>query len=365
MLVVFTVALPALLAVMGLATDIGVLYFNWSILQKSADSAALAGAAYLAATPLPTPNAVPSAACGSYPGGGNQTANAKSAACTYVTYNGALASEVTALNVPAQNVPGSVPAGVQTIQVVLDRPNVPTFFLHLVGLSSFRAKAQAIAMAPTAICEAGNGLFPVGVPNILPGYTDWSQVPPGAVLNLTEGQVASGDWEWLNIPNNYVAPSSQTTTTGGGNSGLASTISAGCANCQVNIGNWLTPQPGNGGNSNNVTTAIDGRISAPVSGVTISSCNNSSCSNSGPPSPLPASAEQLVTLPVVDWSTGNGASNSVNVKGFITAWLKGYSTSKGVTTLTVVVTGSPANTQVSSGSCAPTYPGLTQAELVQ
>jgi hypothetical protein len=363
MLVVFTVALPALLAVMGLATDIGVLYFNWSILQKSADSAALAGAAYLAATPLPTPNAVPSAACPSYPGGSDQTANAKSAACTYVTYNGALESEVPTggISVPAPNVPGSVPAGVQTIQVVLDRPNVRTFFLHLVGLGSFRAKAQAIAMAPTAICGAGNGMFPVGMPDVVPGYTNWAATI-GKTITLIEG-VASGNWEWINIPgSNYQAPSTQTTTTGGGTGQLASTITSGCDSCNVQINNYLTPKTGNVGNSSQIVNAIDARISAPVTGVTINSCNNNNCSNSGPPSPMPASAPELITLPVVSWSTANGSSQAVQVKGFVTAWLTGYS--KGGS-LTVTILGTASNTQVTSGSCAPTYPGLTQAELVQ
>lgn len=370
MLVLFTLVLPVLLGGMGLATDIGVLYFNWGILQKAADASALAGAAYLAASPLPTPQALPVPACASYPGGGSQDANARSAACTYVTYNGAKASEITGINIPAPNVPASVPPGVQTIQVALDRPNIQTYFLHMVGLSSLRAKAQAIAMAPTAICKAGNGLFPVGVPSILPGYKNgWSEVKPGDIITLTEGQQASGDWEWLNIPDGYVAPSTPTTTTGGGTSQLASTITDGCTNCSISIDPgpaWVTPEPGNTGNSNQVTTAIDTRISAPVSNVTINSCNSKSCSNSGSPSldNPPASAPQLVTLPVVDWSTGNGASHAVQVLGFITAWLQSYSKA-GTTTLTIEVTGTPANTQVGSGSCAPTYPGLTQAELVQ
>jgi Flp pilus assembly protein TadG len=368
MLVLFTLVLPVLLGGMGLATDIGVLYFNWGILQKAADASALAGAAYLVASPLPTPQAVPVAACPSYPGGGGQTADAQSAACTYVTYNGAKASEVTGISIPAPNVPASVPAGVQTIQVALDRPNVPTYFLHMVGVSSLRAKAQAIAMAPTSICGSGNGMFPVGVPETLPGNVPWESTV-GTNITLTEGTYpqTSGNWEWLSIPNGFDAPSTPTTTPSGGTSQLASTITTGCVNCQVNIGDWVTPQTGNSGNSNPITTAIDDRISSPVTGVTINSCNKNSCSNSGAPSLSnpPASAPQLVTLPVVNWSTASGGSSPIEVVGFITAWLKSYATSQGVTTLTITVTGSPANTQVNSGNCAPTYPGLTQAELVQ
>lgn len=368
MLVLFTLALPVLLGGMGLATDIGVLYFNWGILQKAADASALAGAAYLVASPLPTPQALPVAACPSYPGGGSQTADAQSAACTYVTYNGAKASEVTGISIPAPNVPASVPAGVQTIQVALDRPNIQTYFLHMVGLSSLRAKAQATAMAPTAICGAGNGMFPVGVPSTLPGALLWKDTV-GQTITLTEGTnpQTAGNWEWLSIPNGFDAPSTNTTTPSGGTSQLASTITTGCVNCQVNIDDWVTPQTGNSGNSNPITTAIDARISAPVSGVTINSCNKTSCSNSGTPSfsDPPADAPQLVTLPVVDWSTANGGSSAIQVEGFVTAWLLSYGTSQSVTTLQVQVTGTSANTQVNSGSCAPTYPGLTQAELVQ
>jgi Flp pilus assembly protein TadG len=51
--VLFTLLLPVFLGVIGLGTDLGLLYFNWSILQKSADSAALAGAEYLIANPVP------------------------------------------------------------------------------------------------------------------------------------------------------------------------------------------------------------------------------------------------------------------------------------------------------------------------
>jgi Flp pilus assembly protein TadG len=371
MLVVFTLVLPVLLGAMGLAADIGVLYFNWAVLQKAADAAALAGAEYLVASPLPTPQSLPSPACASYPGGGNQTADAQSAACTYVTYNGALASEATSISVPASTVPSRVPAGVNTIQVVLDRPNVPVYFLRMLGFSSLRAKAQAIAMAPTPICGAGNGMTPIGVPSLLPGGMKWTDVVPGTTtLTLTEGTnpATSGNWEWINVPGaNYQAPSTNTTTTGGGTQQLATNISNGCVNCNVDISDWLTPATGNKGNSNPAATALEARISSTAAGVTIGSCTRNSCSNSGPPADGAglAADEQFVTLPVVNWSSANGSSSAVQVVGFITAWLRSYAISGGVTDLTIVVMGAPSNTQVTSGNCSPTYPGLTQAELVQ
>jgi Flp pilus assembly protein TadG len=360
MALVLTLALPALLAAVGLAADIGVLYFNWVQLQKAADAAALAGAEYLVATPLPTPAAVPSPACGTYPTGG-QTANAESAACTYVTYNNVAASAVQSISVPAPNPPASVPAGVQTIQVVLSKPDVPTYFLKMVGLSSLAVKAQATAMAPSAICGAGNGMFPVGMPETPPGYANW-QDTVGQTITLAEG-VAPGDWEWINIPtSNYVAPSTQTTTTGGGDTQLASTITTGCVDCSVNVNDYLTPEPGNQGSSDPVTSAIDNRVTASWENVS-SSCSGTVCTNSGPPSsPPPAGAPQFVTLPVVDWSSANGASSAVQVVGFVTAWIVGYTRGGN---LMVDVIGTAANTQVSGGSCTPSYPGFTQAELVQ
>jgi hypothetical protein len=191
----------------------------------------------------------------------------------------------------------------------------------------------------------------------------------GQLISLTEG-ISSGNWEWLSIPSNFTAPNSQTTTSSGGNTQLASNISSGCTNCSVNVNTWVTPQTGNGGNSQNIVNAIDTRISAPTTGVT-SSCTKTNCSNSGPPKDAsgdyapPSDAQQLVTLPVVDWGTATGGSSAVQVEGFVTAWLESYTVIQGQTTLGVRILGIPANSQVSSGSCSPTYPGLTQAELVQ
>ncbi|HVC43917.1 MAG TPA: pilus assembly protein TadG-related protein [Candidatus Binataceae bacterium] len=55
--VILTLALPTLIAMIAFGTDIGVLYFNWLQLQKSADAAVLAGAVYLPANPAVAINA--------------------------------------------------------------------------------------------------------------------------------------------------------------------------------------------------------------------------------------------------------------------------------------------------------------------
>src|SRR5713101_7545136 len=51
MLVLFTMILPVLLGVMALGADFAIIYLNWSMVQKAADAAALAGASQLTAVP--------------------------------------------------------------------------------------------------------------------------------------------------------------------------------------------------------------------------------------------------------------------------------------------------------------------------
>src|SRR6202043_2297970 len=44
---VFTIILPVLLGAMALGADFSIIYFNWAMVQKAADAAALAGASQL------------------------------------------------------------------------------------------------------------------------------------------------------------------------------------------------------------------------------------------------------------------------------------------------------------------------------
>ena len=49
--VILTLGLPTIIATAAFGTDIGMLYFNWLQLQKTADAAVVAGAAYLPSNP--------------------------------------------------------------------------------------------------------------------------------------------------------------------------------------------------------------------------------------------------------------------------------------------------------------------------
>ena len=49
--VILTLAVPAIIAAIAFGTDIAVLYVNWAQLQKSTDTAVMAGAVYLPSNP--------------------------------------------------------------------------------------------------------------------------------------------------------------------------------------------------------------------------------------------------------------------------------------------------------------------------
>jgi uncharacterized membrane protein len=102
-----------LLALIGLGTDLGLLFFHWGIVQKAADSAVLAGAGYLP----------------------NQLSTAQTKATSYATQNGLKNSEIISNTVAADHM---------SITMTTSR-TVPYYFLQLVGLSSGTVKPMAKA----------------------------------------------------------------------------------------------------------------------------------------------------------------------------------------------------------------------------
>ena len=111
--VVMALAVAALLGVMALSTDVGLLYYHWGLLQNAADSAVLAGATYLPSNPT----------------------SAVSVGNSFAAQNGISASEVTSTTVAADQM---------SITVHLSR-RVPYYFALMVGLSSGQVEASATA----------------------------------------------------------------------------------------------------------------------------------------------------------------------------------------------------------------------------
>jgi hypothetical protein len=305
-LVVFTLVLPALLGVIGLAADLGILYFNWTILQKAADAAALAGATYLTPSPVPTP-APPNTAsgCPAFPGDYDTVAAPKSVSCTYATFNLAKVSEVT-VNVPAPNPPGGASP---TVQVVLNRPNVPTYFLRLAGLGQLGVNAAATAIGPAAPNTVTTGLFPVGLQCTSP--CSLSTLDPGQTTTFGSkfvGGLAPGNWNFVNVGQ------------GTGASALGSAIQNG-ASGSYSVGSTITSVPGNKGNSGPVKNGLAARLSE------CKSVNSSTdpCSNGGNVSAIPPNDPCLVVVPAVDY-TGCTGNCSLTIEAFAEIYLEQSST---------------------------------------
>ena len=313
MAVVMTLVVATLLGMMALGSDVGVMYYNWVQLQKAADAAAIAGATYFlpqnATQTLPTPTIAAGCAYAS---------QQQNVACTYALNNFAQPTDISqgGIYVPAQSPPANLPAGAQTIQVTLKRTNIPVFFMRVLGrTNTYAAVASSTAIQPTAVTSTHNGLFPVGMPpnplNNCPANTVGGCLSYGAQFQMTNNY-GPGNWGWLNIPVNWNG--SMGPQTGGGANLLTNNITNGCT-CDVKVGDIIATKPGQ--NWGPVSAAVNGRIT----GGTL-------------PSSITGNESQLVTVPIVDWGTVNGASQ-VKVLGFAEVWLDSITKSGSNQKLTV------------------------------
>lgn len=151
--VVLAVTLPLLIGMISVTADVGLLYFNWHLLQSAADCAAVAGAEYLP----------------SNPGLAILTANA------YASKNGVLALEISSTTVSADST---------SLNILVHR-TVPYTFASLLGFVSGTVSARATAQIQTI--GKTTGVTPIGI-DYRTTYTG------GQLVTLMEGQVGPGNW---------------------------------------------------------------------------------------------------------------------------------------------------------------------------
>src|ERR1700730_9737722 len=187
--VIMALASATLIGAIALCTDVGLLYYNWGLLQKAADAAALAGANYL-------------------PG---DAAGAVSAANSFASQNGIVAGEINSTTVAADQM---------SITVQLKR-TVPYYFARVVGLSSGLVTARATAGLEGA--GAVNGMLPIGIDSRT-AYTY------GQSISLMTGQYGPGNWGPLALG-------------GTGASNFASNIQYGYTGT-LSVGQMLTTETG-------------------------------------------------------------------------------------------------------------------------
>ncbi len=305
MAVVMTLVIVTLLGVMSLSTDVAVMYYNWMQLQKAADAASIAGATYFLTqnSTQTLPTATINAAC-TYP------TQQQNVACTYALNNFAEMADMTqgGIYVPAQTVPASVPAGAQTIQVTLKRTNIPVFFMRVLGrTSAYSATATSIAVAPTPVSAIQNGLFPAG----MPATPNMGALTYGTSFSMTDSY-GPGNWGWLNIPPGWTG--AQGPVNSGGATQLTTNITSGCT-CTAKVGDVIATKTGETWGP--VQTAVDSLITA-----------------GNLPANITGNESQLVTVPIVNWGSVNGASQ-VTVLGFAEVWIDSISKTGSTQTLTV------------------------------
>jgi Flp pilus assembly protein TadG len=257
--VIRAAALPALLGSVAMSTDVAILYYNWSILRKAVDAAALAGAAYLPNFPT----------------------TASSTAKTYGTENGINASDTVSATVSGDD---------KSITMTATR-TVPYYFGKMIGL-------QTASLSATATAQ----IEPVGsATNLIPlGFDPPTAPQEYQMYTFKGGQVGAGNWGALALGGN------------GGNT-YRNNLENGYSGT-VNIGDYVTTETGQ--LTGPTKQGIDYRMTEGVSvdpsipaGQTISSSTSYSLSD-----------PRVVEVPVVNWGNINGKSE-VQVLGFAMMWL--------------------------------------------
>lgn len=240
--VIIALGVVALVGAIGLGTDVALHYYNWALLQKAADGAALAGANYLPNDPV----------------------TASNTAINYAKLNGAASNEI---NAPTFS------TGDTQINLSLHR-TVPYIFGRVFGLTSGQVQVSATASIPYkprtigvdrpvggptdsggSGGSGGSGSGGAGTPaNPVCGNSiGQDDVIPIAVSNLTasawvQGRsytlnrtATGGNGPWVDAPGNW----GMVSLCGGNGSGstLRSSIADGFYG-PISIGQTLTTAPG-------------------------------------------------------------------------------------------------------------------------
>jgi len=294
MAVVMLMVMLPLLGLVGLGADVGLLFFQWGIAQKAADSAVLAGAGYLP----------------------NHPSTATTTASGYATQNGLKTSEIVSNTVAADDM---------SITMTTSR-TVPYYFLQLVGVSSGTVKPIAKAGIQQDT-EGTRGLIPVGLPCTATNcaYT------PGTLYNLLQAGANGNGGSWNLGPGNWGRLAL-------GASGATQFLNNLINGYQGSIGTTVTAETGqvNGPTSQgvdlrvNTGLAVDGTVTNPTL------------------TTVPAYDPRLVAVPLVDFTGATGTSVQVTVMGYALMWIDSYNGKGSNKTLNAYFLGKVALTSVTS-----------------
>ena len=317
MMALFTIVLPVLLGAMALGADFAIIYLNWSMVQKAADAAALAGASQLtgvtgsaAGLTSAVDNYVNGYACLN---GVSDPSNTYATLCSETPKSSGVADKIVFTNVTDTQV-----------SVGIHR-TVPYSFGKMIGLNT-----AAVAATATAAIEATGSApnFPVGLqctPNAS-GKCDLAKLFAAFGSNVTFGSKfvlntgnqnmqssggAPGNWDWLDVGQ------------GQGASGLGTALAGGVAGT-LTLGQTINTSPGIGkGNAQPAQDGLNKRMSSCAS-VT------DPCANGGTlPSGFNCKDPCLISVPVVNFTNCNG-NCSMQIEGFALMYLEQGSTTSAI-----------------------------------
>jgi Flp pilus assembly protein TadG len=347
MLAALTLVLPVLLGAMALGADFSIVYFNWALVQKAADAAALAGASQLTGQTGSASTVRPAAV--NYVNG-------------YACLNGITDPShayVTLCPSPATKSPGwgdqIVFTDVTDTQVSVGiHRSLPYFFGKMIGLqqASVAAKATA-AIKPTGTVPSG--AFPVGLQckapcDVAKLFNGQQIVKFGSKFvlndsnnNLQQTSGAPGNWDWVDVGQ------------GAGASGLGDVLQSGAAG-SLTLNQTIHTSPGVGkGNAQPAQKGLGARLAAcaPVNSST------DPCSNGGNTNALNCKDPCLITVPAVDFNNCNG-NCSMTIEGFAQMYLEQGSTTSAINACYV----STNNCQTVGAGGAPNLGSLAPPVLI-
>jgi len=315
MAVLFTLVLPVLLGAMCLGADFSVIYFNWAVVQKAADAAALAGASQLTGVAGSAASVQP--AVDNYVNG-------------YACLNGISNTTTSALCAPGTaHVDNILFTNVTdtTVQVGIKR-TVPYFFGKMIGLQNASVAGTATA-ALESVGTVPSGMFPVGLQctptgtpagcNVSSLFKGQNIVTFGAKFVLTTANSneessggAPGNWDWVDVGQ------------GNGAKQLGQVLQDG-ASGSFSVGQTIGGTPGVGKfNAGPAKAGLAARLAACASPP-----NGDPCSNGGNTTGLSCNDPCLITVPAVNFTGCNG-SCSLPIEGFALMYLEQTSTTSAI-----------------------------------
>jgi Flp pilus assembly protein TadG len=344
--VIVTLVIGVLLGAMALGTDVGLLYYNWMVLQKAADAAALAGANLLTAVPDPSgtiaANAISTADGYACLNGINDPNNTNTTICPNPVQNATYVDQIASTNVNLSDTQLSIKVTRQ----------VPYFFGKVLGLNTGSVAAAATAQVSMGVNKFNNGLFPTGLQCTKP-CSSTANMDPGQSVTFGQkfgGGLAPGNWQWLDLGQ------------GTGASQLSGAIADGVPGTYA-IGDNISSTPGNKYNSSVVQNGFQTRLNEHNSKFPAVDYTKMCTAGGGNPTNIPLGDPLLVTIPVVDFG-GCSGSCTMAIEGFAQIYLTGMSVNSGKATIDgCFVQEVTANSVGSAG--APVLGALSPPILIQ